>query len=163
VRIGAVENIMFPQDVIANAPQIISDMKRYFPPMAGHFVIGPMARLGRGTPTLVPASPGVIIEVPPGNVAIPGVQNCVLPGKDAALAVLQVKFVGAPEVDKRRLWFVASLFGSRVLFITIGGGMGLLIAQGDRPDFVLGAGGFTAGSPRRRCPFPDRSRSRCRS
>ena len=43
---------MFPHDVVANAPRIISDLRRFFPPEPGTFLIGPMAKLGWGTPTL---------------------------------------------------------------------------------------------------------------
>ena len=154
VRSGTVENIMFPRDVVANAPQIISDMKRFFPPLEGHFMIGPMAKLGWGTPTLVTASLGVIIEVPPGNIAILGVLKCALPDEEAALLVLQVKFIGALEPTKGRLWFFASLYGSRVLFMTIGGEMGLLIAWGDDPNFVLSVGGFNPRFTPPPLPFP---------
>ena len=53
VRTGAIERVMFPQDVVANAPRIISDLRTFFPPQQGTFLIGPMAKLGWGTPTLV--------------------------------------------------------------------------------------------------------------
>jgi len=46
IRTGAVESIMFPHDVIANAPKIISDLRIIFPPLEGKFLIGPMAKLG---------------------------------------------------------------------------------------------------------------------
>ena len=154
VRTGTVENVMFPQDVIANAPQIISDMRRFFPPEEGTFLIGPMAKLGWGTPTLVSASLGVIIEVPPGNIVILGVLKCVLPDEDAALLVLQVKFIGALEADKSRLWFFASLYGSRVLFITLGGEMGLLISWGNDAEFILSVGGFHPKFNPPPMPFP---------
>ncbi|MAU01156.1 MAG: hypothetical protein CL608_28770 [Anaerolineaceae bacterium] len=154
VRTGAVESVMFPQDVIANIAQILSDMRRFFPPEEGIFLIGPMAKLGWGTPVLVTASVGIIIEVPPGNIAILGVLKCVLPDEEAALLVLQVKFIGALEVDKSRLWFFASLYGSRVLFITIGGEMGLLIAWGDNAEFVLSVGGFHPKFNPPPLPFP---------
>ena len=49
---------MFPHDVIANAPRIISDLRAIFPPQEGTFLIGPMAKLGWGTPTLVSLSLG---------------------------------------------------------------------------------------------------------
>ena len=64
---------MFPQDVVANAPRIISDLRAIFPPQQGTFLIGPMAKLGWGEPTLVSLSLGVIIEIPPGDIAILGV------------------------------------------------------------------------------------------
>lgn len=158
VRTGAIESVMFPSDVVANAPQIISDMRRFFPPEEGTFLVGPMAKLGWGTPTLVTASMGVIIEVPPGNIAILGVLKCALPDEDAALLVLQVKFIGALEVDKKRLWFFASMYGSRVLFITIGGDMGLLIAWGNDANFLLSVGGFHPKFNPPPMPFPSPQR-----
>ncbi|HVE87931.1 MAG TPA: DUF6603 domain-containing protein, partial [Myxococcales bacterium] len=154
VRTGSLEHVLFPHDVIANAPQIISDMKRFFPAEEGTFLIGPMAKLGWGTPSLITASFGLIIEIPPGNVAILGVLKCVLPDEEAALLVLQVQFIGALEVDKSRLWFFASLFGSRVLFITLSGEMGLLIAWGNEPAFVLSVGGFHPKFNPPPMPFP---------
>ncbi len=53
VRTGAVNGILFPVDVIANAPRILSDLRTIFPPSAGRFLIGPMAKLGWGTPTII--------------------------------------------------------------------------------------------------------------
>jgi uncharacterized protein DUF6603/Kelch motif protein/galactose oxidase-like protein len=151
---GAIESVMFPQDVVANAPRIISDLRRFFPPEEGRFLVGPMAKIGWGTPALVSVSLGVIVEIPPGNIAILGVLKCALPSEDVALIVLQVNFVGALEVDKSRLWFFAVLFDSRVLTMTIDGGMGLLIDWGDNPDFVLSVGGFHPSFKPPPLPFP---------
>ncbi len=64
MRTGAIESVMFPDDIIENAPRIISDLREFFPPAQDTFLIGPMAKLGWGTPTLVTASLGVIIEIP---------------------------------------------------------------------------------------------------
>ncbi len=154
VRTGAIEGVMFPRDVIANAPRIISDLKRFFPAEEGTFLIGPMAKLGWGSPTLISASLGVIIEIPPGNIAILGVLKCALPDEDSALLVLQVKFIGALEVDKSRLWFFASLYGSRVLFMTLDGEMGLLVAWGNDANFVISVGGFHPRFTAPALPFP---------
>jgi hypothetical protein len=141
IRSGAVNNIMFPRDVIANAPRIISDLRAIFPPRSGVFLIGPMAKLGWGTPTLVSISLGVIIEIP-GNVTILGVLRVALPAEDAPIVLLQVSFVGRIEFDRKRLYFFASLFDSRVLFITLDGDLGLLAAFGEDANFVLSVGGF---------------------
>ena len=126
VRTDAIQSIMFPQDVVANAPRIISDLQAIFPPQEGTFLIGPMAKLGWGTPTLISLSLGVIIEIPPGDVAILGILKMALPAEDLAILVLQVNFAGALEFDKQRFYFFASLFDSHVLFITITGDMGVL-------------------------------------
>jgi hypothetical protein len=141
VRSGAISSVMFPRDVVANAPRIISDLRAFFPPHEGTFLIGPMAKLGWGTPALVTLSLGVIIEIP-GNIAILGVLRIALPADKLAVIVLQVNFVGAIEFDRRRVYFFAALFDSRILFLTIEGEMAVLAAFGDDPDFVLSVGGF---------------------
>jgi hypothetical protein len=151
---GSIESVMFPRDVIANAPRIISDLRKFFPPEDGTFLVGPMAKIGWGTPTLVTVSLGVIVEIPPGNVAILGVLKCILPSEDIPLLVLQVNFIGALEVDKSRLWFYAQMFESRILTMTIDGGMGLLVDWSGNPDFVLSVGGFHPSFKPPPLPFP---------
>ena len=153
VRTGAINSIMFPQNPVANAPKIISDLRTIFPPYEGKFLIGPMAKLGWGTPTLVSVSLGVIIEIP-GNIAILGVLKIALPAEEAALIVLQVNFAGAIEFDKSRLYFFAALFESRVLYLTLEGEMGLLVAWGDDANFVVSAGGFHPRFNPPPLPFP---------
>ena len=154
IKTGAVDSVMFPQDVVAYAPHIISDMRRFFPAQPDTFLIGPMVKLGWGTPTLVSVSLCVIVEEPPGNVAILGVLKCILPDEKTPLLVLQVKFIGAIEVDKNRFFFFASLYGSRVLFMPIGGEMGLLVVWGDEKNALLSVGGFHPKFSPPPLPFP---------
>ncbi|HWM07982.1 MAG TPA: DUF6603 domain-containing protein [Solirubrobacteraceae bacterium] len=153
VRTGAIDRIMFPRDAVANAQRIISDLRTIFPPQQGIFLIGPMAKLGWGTPPLITGSVGVIIEIP-GNIAILGVLRVALPTSDAALIVLQVNFAGAIEFDRKQIYFFAALFESRVLFLTIDGEMGLLVAYGDEPNFVLSVGGLHPSFQPPPLPFP---------
>jgi hypothetical protein len=141
VRTGAIDGIMFPRDVVANAPRILSDLRRIFPPENGKFLIGPMAKLGWGTPTLISLALGIIIEIP-GNVAIIGVLKIALPTDEAAVLKLQVNFAGAIEFDKKRVYFFAALFDSRILFMTIEGEFAVVAQFGDDATFVLSAGGF---------------------
>ncbi|MGH9496226.1 MAG: DUF6603 domain-containing protein [Candidatus Sulfotelmatobacter sp.] len=158
IRNDAIESIMFPQNVIANAPRIISDLKTIFPPQQGTFLIGPMAKLGWGDPTLISLSLGVIIEIPPGDIAILGVLKLALPADDIAVLVLQVNFAGALEFDKQRVYFFASLFDSHILFITLEGEMGLLMAWGDDANFVVSIGGFHPQFNPPPLPFPSPKR-----
>ncbi|WP_326732517.1 DUF6603 domain-containing protein [Streptomyces phaeochromogenes] len=153
VRTGSIESVAFPRDVIANAPRILSDLNRFFPPEQGTFLVGPMAKIGWGTPTLVSISLGVIIEIP-GNIAVLGVLRAALPTADRALLVIQAQFVGALELDKSRLWFFAQLFESRILTMTVDGGMGVLVAWGDNPDLVVTVGGFHPAYRPPPLPFP---------
>jgi len=153
VRTGAVESVMFPRDIVANAPRILSDLKELFPPQPGTFLIGPMAKIGWGTPTLISVAVGVIIEIP-GNVAIVGVAKVALPTEDQPILLLQVNFAGAIEFDRKQIYFFASLFESRVLDLTLDGELGLLMAYGDEPNFVLSVGGFHPGYTPPPLPFP---------
>jgi hypothetical protein len=153
VRTGAINSIMFPRDVVANAPRIISDLKSFFPPEANKFLIGPMAKLGWGTPTLITLSLGIIIEIP-GNIVIVGVLRAALPTQEAAVITLQVNFAGAIEFDKKRVYFFASMFESRVLYMTIEGEMGVLLAFGEDANFVLSVGGFHPSFNPPPLPFP---------
>jgi hypothetical protein len=158
VRTGSIQSIMFPQDVIANAPRIISDLRAIFPPQEGTFLIGPMAKIGWGTPTLISLSLGVIIEIPPGDIAILGILKMALPAEEVAILVLQVNFAGALEFDKQRFYFFASLFDSHILFITITGQLGVLFAYGDDANFVLSVGGFHPQFSPPPLPFPSPQR-----
>lgn len=158
VRSGTINSIMFPTgDIIANAPRIISDLRTIFPPYVGKFLIGPMAKIGWGTPTLVSVSLGVIIEIP-GNIAIIGVLRLALPTPDEAVLILQVVFAGAIEFDKQRLFFFAVIFESRILFITLEGEMGLLLKWGGEPVFVFTVGGFHPRFSPPALPFPSPAR-----
>ena len=141
VRTNAIASVMFPQDVVANAQRIISDLRAFFPPQDGIFVIGPMVKVGWGTPTLASLSLGIVIEIP-GNIAILGILRVALPADDVAVIVLQVNFLGAIEFDKKRVYFFAAIYDSRILFLTIEGEMALLAAFGDDAVFVLSVGGF---------------------
>jgi hypothetical protein len=158
VRTGAVNGILFPVDPVANAPRIISDLRTIFPPSLNRFLIGPMAKIGWGTPTLVSLELGIIIEIP-GNIAILGVLRLAIAGDDGdSILQLQVNFIGAIEFDKKRGWFFAALFDSRLLTITIEGEMGLLIAVGDEPNFLMSNGGFHPLFPVPPLPFPSPKR-----
>jgi hypothetical protein len=157
VRTGSVNSIMFPENPVANAPRIIADLRAIFPPLEGRFLIGPMVKIGWGTPTLVSVSVGVIIEIT-GNIAIVGVLKVALPAPEAPLIVIQVAFVGAIEFDKQRLYFFASMFDSRIVFLTLEGELGLLVAWGDDANFVLSVGGFHPRFSAPALPFPSPKR-----
>jgi hypothetical protein len=141
VRTGAITSILFPEDVVANINRIISDLKSIFPIAEGHFLIGPMAKIGWGTPTLISLELGVIIDIPVPRIVILGVLRCILPTEDAPLLRLQVNFAGGIDFDQGLIWFDASLFDSNILVFTLTGDMALRIGW-KNPLFVLSVGGF---------------------
>jgi uncharacterized protein DUF6603/galactose oxidase-like protein len=153
VRSATIESVAFPKDVIANAPRILSDLSRFFPQEQGTFLIGPMVKIGWGTPTLISASVGVIIEVP-GDIAVLGVVRAVLPTVDEALVVIQAQFLGALELDRSRMWFFATLFKSRILSMTVDGSMGILVSWGESRELIVSVGGFHPSFRPPPLPFP---------
>lgn len=142
IRTGAVSSILFPQDIVANINRIISDLKSIFPIAEGHFVIGPMGKIGWGTPTLITLEIGFILDIPKPAFVILGVLRCILPTEDAAILKLQVNFAGGVDFEQQLIWFDASLFDSRLLTFTLSGDMALRIGWGDHAMFVISVGGF---------------------
>lgn len=153
VASGAIESVAFPKDVVANAPRILSDLNRFFPVEQGTFLVGPMVKIGWGTPTLISVSLGVIVEIP-GDIAVLGVVRAALPTADKPLLVLQAQFIGALEFSKSRAWFFAKLFQSRIMGMTVEGGMGVLAAWGGSRDLIITVGGFHPSFRPPPLPFP---------
>ncbi len=141
VRTGALSSVLFPQDVVGNITRIVSDLQAIFPIAQDHFLIGPMAKLGWGTPTLISLELGVILDIPTPRIIILGVLRCILPAKEAAILKLQVNFAGGIDFDRGLIWFDASLFDSSLLIYTLSGDMALRIGWKE-PLFVLSVGGF---------------------
>lgn len=140
---GSLDNFLFPQNPIANAPQIISQLRVLFPFKAGGFVIGPMLELGWGTPSLVTARVGVLIE--PSQLILVGqviVQLPPLVDKDLALLYLQIDFAGYVVFDPLQIGLDGVLRDSRVLMISLSGQFAFRAVFGDRPSFLISAGGF---------------------
>ena len=143
VKTGAVDNIMFPDDPVNNAPQIISDLQNIFLPEEGRYTFGLMGILGWGTPNLIELEMGLILEVPsPVRLAILGVLRVVLPDKEKSLLKLQVNFAGTIDFEQKFITFDASLFDSRLLTWTLTGDMAVRIKGGDNANFVFTVGGF---------------------
>ena len=140
---GSLDSFLFPENPIANAPQIINQLRTIFPFKVGGFVIGPMLELGWGTPSLVTARIGVLIE--PSQVAIVGqviVQLPPLIDKSLALLYLQMDIAGGVVFEPLKFWLDGLLRDSRVLFISLTGQFAFRALFGDKSSFLISAGGF---------------------
>ena len=113
LRDNTLSSILFPTNIIANADRILSDLREVFPPQADRFVFGPMAKITWGTPTLLTADIGLVLEVPePVRLLILGVVRGILPDETAAILRLQVNFLGVIDFEQERFSFDASLFAA---------------------------------------------------
>lgn len=140
---GQLDAVLFPDNPVANAPQIINTLRTLFPVKAGGFIIGPMLELGWGTPSLVTVRLGLLIEATQftllgqGIVALPPLVSA-----DLALLYLRLDFVGTVVFDPLRIAFDAKLIHSRVGFTSIFGQFAFRASFGDQPTFIISAGGF---------------------
>jgi hypothetical protein len=135
--------IMFPPDPIDNAPQIISDIRNFFPIAEGRYLFGPLLELGWGTPTRITLTLGVLLEVPdPIRIAILGLIDAGLPTEDDALLVLHVEVLGIIDFGAKTLSIDGTLFDSSVLIYALAGDMALRVSWGSNPNFLFSLGGF---------------------
>lgn len=142
VHDGSLNSILFPTDIVANSARIISDLKRVFPPRDGRFLVGPMAKLGWGTPTLISLSLAIILEIPQPMFTIIGVLHMALPADELPLLHLQGSFGGGVDFESGELWFDGSLFDSRMGTFTLTGDMAVRAHWKENANFLLTVGGF---------------------
>jgi hypothetical protein len=141
VKTGGLNSVLFPQDVVANITRIVSDLKQIFPIQEGHFLIGPMAKIGWAG-SILTLELGILLDIPRPMFAILGVLRASLPTADEPILQIQVNFLGVVDFENKYISFDASLFDSHLLIFTLTGDMALRIGWGDPPMFVLSVGGF---------------------
>ena len=142
IRTNAIKSILFPENIVANIVRIISDIKQFFPPEPDHFVVGPMAKLGWGTPSIVTVELGLLLDLPDPMFAIVGVLKCMLPAEEFALLRFQVNFIGVVDFGHGYIFFRADLFDSRLLFFALTGSLAFLVSWGEAQTFAISVGGF---------------------
>ncbi|HEX6731664.1 MAG TPA: DUF6603 domain-containing protein [Pyrinomonadaceae bacterium] len=138
------DSVMFPHDPIRNAPQIISNLNRVFPPAAGHHLFGPMVQISWGTPTLITAEVGVVLELGARlRLLILAQIAAILPRRDNDLVRLQMDAVGIIDFDQGTATLDATLYDSRLLkkFVLTGDMAMRLKWEGSR-QFALSVGGL---------------------
>lgn len=107
---------MFPRDPVRNAPEIISAMNRVFPPASGHHLFGPMVQISWGTPALITADVGVVLEFGVRlRLLLLAQVVAILPNRQNDLVRLQLDAVGVLDFDRGTAALDASLYDSRLL------------------------------------------------
>jgi hypothetical protein len=142
IKTNSLKSILFPEDVVANMSRIISDLRQVFPPLQDRFLIGPMAKLGWGTPSIITLELGLLLEIPVPRIAILGVLKAILPEDKSAILRLQVNFLGIVDFEYQYISFDASLYDSRLLIFVLTGDMAFRLNWGPQSMFLLSVGGF---------------------
>jgi hypothetical protein len=145
VRSGSLEHVLFPHDPVGDAPAIVNDLAAIFPPARSHFIIGPMGKLGWGTPTLITASVGILLEFPGPRLGLIGVVSMELPSAEAALLRLHMAIAGLLDFPAKFISVDASLYDSNVVGMPIAGDMAFRMRYGSKPSFLVSVGGFNPG------------------
>jgi hypothetical protein len=155
IRNHSVDHILFPEDPVQNAAQIISDLRAIFPPALNRFVFGPMAILGWGTPTLITVELGIIIELPaPIRLVLLGQVSALIPTPDAPVVELHIDILGILDFEGQRISIDAIIHDSRIVAFSISGDMAFRLSWGSQPNFAMSVGGV---NPRFQPPpgFPE--------
>lgn len=132
-----------PEEFIARAPELLSILGDVFPISKGQYLFGPIVTLGWGTPTLISARLGVIVELPrPLRMVLVGTVIVQLPIPEAPIVDLRMDVLGVFEPTEKRASLDATLFDSRIGPYSVSGDMAFRMSWGDRPSFLLSIGGF---------------------
>jgi len=155
IRNHSVDHILFPEDPVQNAAQIISDLRAIFPPAMNRFVFGPMAMIGWGTPSLIIVELGIIIELPaPVRLVLLGQISALIPTPDAPVVELHIDILGILDFEGQRISIDAVIHDSRIVAFSISGDMAFRLSWGSQPNFAMAVGGL---NPRFQPPpgFPE--------
>ena len=160
MRTGALDDVLFPEDPIANAPRIINRYRTLFPIAENNFLIGPMLELSFSAPPIVYVRIGFIFDIRNAlggdkpaalsKVILLGQLLAQLPPKDLgapAILKLLIDVVGYYDADTKFLLIRARLRDSFVgiegfVKLDLAGELLLAMDFGSDPSFVLSAGGF---------------------
>ena len=144
LRNGTMGSILFPEDPVANAPQLLQDLRSIFPSVEGRHLFGPVLAIGWGTPiSIIEIQLGVVIELPaPVRVLLLGRIIIELPHKDLAIAQLNLDLLGVFDSGRKEISIDASLYDSFVGVFALSGDMAMRLRYGDNPLFLVSIGGY---------------------
>ncbi|MGZ8466806.1 MAG: DUF6603 domain-containing protein, partial [Candidatus Binatia bacterium] len=138
------DSVMFPKDPIRNAPQILSNLNKVFPPASGHHLFGPMVQIAWGTPPLITADLAVVLEFGARlRLLILAQVVAILPKPENDLVRLQMDAIGVIDFDRGSAELDATLHDSRLLKkFVLTGDMAMRMKWQGSPNFALAIGGL---------------------
>ena len=143
LRDGVLDSVLFVTDPIRNADRVLSTLDRIFPRAADRLVVGPLAEISWGSPTIVTLRVALLLELPqPVRAVLLAALTVVLPRPDDPVVELHVDAIGVVDLAKGELALDASLHDSRILGYPLTGDMALRLRWGQQPTFLMSLGGF---------------------
>lgn len=143
VRTGTIDNLLFPDDPVVNAPKIINDLGTVFPLTAGRNVFGGLLLLSwAGQRNSFTLKVGVAVETPePRKLAILGQLDVALPRKALDIVRIKADFVGVWDQAAKTFSVDAALRDSKVGRFPLTGELAARSSWGRDKVFIVAAGG----------------------
>src|SRR5690606_8031693 len=154
MRTGSLDNLLFPDDPVGNAPALLRDLRATFPITPRALTFGPMLQLGWGQGILT-ISLGLVLQIDdvigPGEgdpsiarIVLLGQLKLVLPPIDDApeLVRLLVDILGYYDFEEQELGIDARLRDSHLASLPLTGSLVVRARFGDDPTFLMAIGGF---------------------
>ena len=132
---------------MADAPAVIRTLSAVFPVAPNRFVVGPMVRLGWGSPPILTLDIAILLNCARRSaIVILGRIKVALPEDgDAAVVVIKLDVVGIIDFDRGEISIDATIYDSMIAAFAISGDMALRVRWKDDPAFALSVGGFHPG------------------
>lgn len=153
LREGRLNHLLFPTNIAANAPEILSTLSKAFPAQPDNIIFGPMVKIVWGEPvTLITLNLALLLEFGIGDslrlqkFILLGQLLAFLPTPDNDLIRIKVDALGIIDFDQELASFDARLYDSRLAkSFEITGEMAMRLSWGTNPSFALAVGGFHPG------------------
>jgi hypothetical protein len=146
MRNDTLKSLLFPRDAIANAPAILSAISTAFPARSGSHLLGLMARITWGSPTLIRFDLALVVEAGARRRLLAlGRISALLPSRENDLLRLNLNAIGVLDADAGTVAIDASLIDSRLAQrfpITGDGALRGGWGRGPEAGFLLAVGGF---------------------
>lgn len=152
LRTRALDDVLFPDDLVANAPRILATLRTVFPLQPGSDLLGLVLELTWGAARLVKLRLGLLIQYADnGNrITLLGQFKITAPDEKTAIARINVDFIGDAFWDDNghRIAFDAQLYDSQLDEFSLTGSASARSVQrvsegGDeQSDWLVSIGGF---------------------
>ncbi|MFD2767183.1 DUF6603 domain-containing protein [Micromonospora eburnea] len=142
-RAGSLDHLLFPEDPVGRAPEIVAALSRLFPVDPTGTVVGAMVRLDFLAGCVV-ADLAVLVEFPePIRILLLGKLVVTL----GTVGKLQLNAAGVYDVDRQEVAVDAGLYDSNLFGLPVTGQMALRAGWGRHKHFAISIGGFHPRSP----------------
>jgi hypothetical protein len=143
LRDHTLDGILFPSDIGTHGLEMLERIGAAFPAAPGRVVVGPMAKIGWGTPRMIAGAVALLLELPaPVRLVLLAQLRLGLPTLDKPVVDLRLDALGVLDLERRTLALDASLHDSTIAGYALTGDMALRLGWGDAPELLLAIGGF---------------------